>query len=76
MKILILAFLAAFSAPAAPAVASRAEMALTPEQELERIAELRRQHKHTEADKALAEFRKRLPDFKISEAMRERVERR
>ena len=47
-----------------------------PERELERIAELRRQEKHDEADKALAEFRKRYPDFKIPESMRERVERR
>ena len=49
---------------------------LTPEQELERIADLRRQEKHEEADKALAEFRKRHPDYKISGAMLERVERR
>ena len=48
----------------------------TPEQELERIADLRKQEKHDEADKALAEFRKRYPDFKLTEAMRERVERR
>lgn len=47
-----------------------------PEQELERIAELRRQQKHDEADKALAEFRKRHPDYRIPEPMLERVERR
>ena len=47
-----------------------------PERELERIAELRRQEKHDEADKALAEFRKRNTDFKIPESMRERVDRR
>ncbi len=65
------------------ALAKRAELAAaartaaeTPERELERIAELRRQAKHDEADKALAEFRKRHPDFKIPEAMLERVERR
>ena len=40
------------------------------------IGELRRQGRHDEADKALAEFRKRHPDYVISEAMRERVERR
>jgi hypothetical protein len=57
--------------------AARADLqADTPERELERIAELRKQAKHDEADKALAEFRKRYPDFKISEALRERVERR
>jgi hypothetical protein len=48
----------------------------TPEQELERIAALRRDGKHEEADKALAEFRKRHPDYKLSDALRERVERR
>ena len=56
--------------------AKSAEEAETPERQLERVAELRRQGKHDEADKALAEFRKRHPDYKISEAMRERVERR
>jgi hypothetical protein len=47
-----------------------------PETELERIAQLRRDGKHDEADKALAEFRKRFPDYKMTDAMRERVERR
>jgi hypothetical protein len=50
--------------------------ALTPEQELERIAGLRKEQKHDEADKALAEFRKRYPEFKIPAPMLERVERR
>jgi hypothetical protein len=50
--------------------------AQTPERELERIAQLRRDGKHDEADKALAEFRKRHPDYTIPEAMLERVERR
>jgi len=48
----------------------------TPEQELERIAALRRDGRHEEADKALAEFRKRLPEYKIPEPVLERVERR
>jgi hypothetical protein len=48
----------------------------TPERELERIAELRRQGRHDEADKALAEFRKRYPEFRIPDEMRARVERR
>ena len=57
--------------------AKRAEVAAeTPERQLERIAELRKAGKHDEADKALAEFRKRHPDYKIPEAMRERVEKR
>ena len=47
-----------------------------PERELERIAELRGQGRHDEADRALAEFRKRYPNYRIPEAMRERVERR
>jgi len=62
-------------------MAKRAEapaqaLAETPERELERIAELRRQGRHDEADKALAEFRKRYPDYKIPQSMLERVERR
>jgi hypothetical protein len=77
-------------APAAAAPAMRAmqrervaaeattaeKAALTPEKELERIAELRKQGLHDEADKALAEFRKRYPEYKIPPAMLERVERR
>jgi len=70
---------AAKPAPAAPfgvgAVAGRLQ-APTPESELERIAELRRLGRHEEADKALIEFRKRYPDYKIPGAMLERVERR
>jgi hypothetical protein len=58
-------------------VAKRAgEAADTPEKELERIARLRSEGRHEEADKALAEFRKRHPDFRIPEPMLERVERR
>jgi len=47
-----------------------------PEKWLERIAELRRQGKHAEADKALAEFRRAYPDYRISEAMLEKVEKK
>jgi hypothetical protein len=64
---------------AAESMAKRAEapaLVETPERELERIADLRRQERHEEADKALAEFRKRHPDFRIPDALRERVERR
>jgi hypothetical protein len=43
--------------------------------ELERIAALRAEGKHDEADRALAEFRKRFPDYRIAEEMRRRVER-
>jgi len=48
---------------------------LSPEQLLERIAELRKQGRHEEADKALAEFRKLYPDYRISEEMLKKVER-
>jgi hypothetical protein len=47
----------------------------TPEGELERIARLRRDGRHEEADKALAEFRKRYPDYRISAEVRAKVER-
>jgi hypothetical protein len=39
-----------------------------PEKWLERIAALRKEGKHEEADKALEEFRKRYPDYKIPES--------
>ena len=48
----------------------------TPEQLLERIAKLRGDGRHEEADKALAEFRRRYPDFKLSAEMREKVEKK
>jgi hypothetical protein len=48
----------------------------TPEKALERIAELRRAGKHDEADRALAGFRKRFPDYKLSDEMKAKVERR
>jgi hypothetical protein len=58
------------------ASAAKAAPADTPERELERIAGLRARGMHDEADKALAEFRKRYPDYKMSAAMLKRVERR
>lgn len=67
---------------AVQALGKRSELAAAktaldaPERELERIAQLRREARHEEADKALAEFRKRHPDYRIPEAMLERVERR
>jgi hypothetical protein len=70
---------AASSAPAAPQAETRI-MGLakvqSPEAELERIAELRRQGRHEEADKELAEFRKRHPDYAIPPAMLEKVEKK
>jgi outer membrane biosynthesis protein TonB len=63
----------------APAPETRAMAKLgvePPEQWLERIAELRKQGKHEEADKALAEFRRAYPEYRISEAMLEKVEKK
>ena len=68
--------------PAAPAGApARAPAAADAVQEspgrfLERIAELRKQGRHEEADQALAEFKRRYPDYRVPEAMRERVEKK
>jgi hypothetical protein len=45
-------------------------------QELDRIAALRAEGRHEEADKAFLEFRRRHPDFKITEDMLRRIERR
>ena len=54
---------------------ARSSIAQSPEMELERIAELRRLGRHEEADKALAEFRKRYPDYRLSDEMKAKVER-
>ena len=47
-----------------------------PQRELERIERLRQAGDHVAADRALEEFRKRHPDFRIPEAMWERVKPR
>jgi serine/threonine-protein kinase len=61
----------------APEARAMAKLAVEPpERWLERIAELRKQGKHEEADKALAEFRRAYPDYRISEAMLEKIEKR
>ena len=63
----------------APARATRdqaAARAESPEQWLERIARLRAEGRHTEADAALRAFRKRHPDFVIPPLMLERVEKK
>ena len=61
----------------APAAESAGKTAAdTPEQEFERIAQLRREGRNDEADKAFLEFRRRYPDFRITEEMLRRVERR
>jgi hypothetical protein len=65
---------------AAPAAAEERAQQLgaaeSPERRLERIAELRRAGRDDEADRLLAEFRRRFPDYRIPEAMLKRVERR
>lgn len=71
---------AALPAPAArPAPQALAKLQAletsTPEKELERIAELRKQGRHEDADKALAEFRKRFPDYRIPDDVLKKVER-
>jgi hypothetical protein len=48
----------------------------TPDAWLERIATLRKEEKHEEADKALAEFRKRYPDYRLTDEMRAKVEKK
>lgn len=50
--------------------------AASPEQWLQGIADLRRQGRDDEADRQLAEFRKRYPDYRISEAILEKVEKK
>jgi len=48
----------------------------SPDKWLERIAELRRLGRDEEADKALAEFRQRYPDYRIPQETRERIEKK
>jgi hypothetical protein len=54
-------------------LAKRAEEVETPERQLERIATLRREGKHAEADKLLADFKQRYPQYRIPEATLEKV---
>jgi hypothetical protein len=55
---------------------ARSSVAQSPEAELERIARLRAAGRHEEADKALAEFRKRYPDYRLSDEMKAKLEKR
>jgi hypothetical protein len=50
--------------------------AASPEQWLQGIADLKRQGRNEEAEKQLAEFRKRYPDYRIPEAIVEKFEKR
>ncbi len=58
---------------AADALSKRAEETEAPGRWLERIAALRREGRHKEADEAYAEFKRRYPEYRIPEAMRELV---
>ena len=55
-------------APAADALFRKQLAEEPPEKALERIAEMRKDGKHEEAEKALEEFRKRYPGYKIPES--------
>ena len=59
----------------AAAPASRFASA-TPEQWLLGIDDLKRQGRHDEAERELAEFRKRYPNYRIPEAITEKFEKR
>jgi len=68
---------AASSAASAGAVSAQAQAAVDePTRELEAIAKLRAEGRSEEADKALAEFRRKRPDYRIPEPMWERVKPR
>lgn len=54
-------------------VAKRADLSEPPERMLERIATLRREGRHKDADELYTEFKRRFPDYRIPEAMREQV---
>ena len=48
----------------------------SPQQMLERVARLREAGRHEEADRTLAKFRKRYPDYRLSDEMKAKVEKR
>ena len=69
------------TAPASPARAASDRLAsaaavASPEQWLQGIADLRRQGRHEEAERQLAEFRKRYPDYRIPDAIGGTMEKR
>ena len=55
---------------------AKSEAAATPEAELDRIARLRAEGRHDEADRALEEFRRRYPAHRIPPETWERVKPR
>ena len=66
----------AFAAQAPLGAAADAQAPDEPTRELEAIAKLRAEGRHEEADKALAEFRRKRPEHRIPDAMWERVKPR
>jgi predicted transcriptional regulator len=66
--------------PARPAARagslSPQQIEASPERWLRRIAQLRRDGRDDEADRELAEFRRRFPDYRIPQSLRDKVERR
>ena len=56
-------------------MAAQARIEQTPQQWLERIARMRALGMDDEAQKELARFRERYPDYRIPEAMAKRLER-
>jgi hypothetical protein len=63
------------SMAARSATEAQANLAETPEQWLERIARMRQLGQDDEAEKQLARFRERYPDYRIPEAMAKKVEK-
>ncbi|HYL23613.1 MAG TPA: hypothetical protein VEV21_04400 [Burkholderiales bacterium] len=57
------------------ATEAQANLAETPEQWLERIARMRQLGRDEEAEKELARFRERYPDYRIPEAMAKKLEK-
>jgi hypothetical protein len=55
------------------AESARIAVPMTPEAWLERIAELRAQSRHEEADRSYAEFRMRYPDFVIVPSIQQKI---
>jgi hypothetical protein len=62
--------------PNVGAAAIASALYVNPERWLEQIVELRREGKHDDADKLLAEFRRSYPDYKLSDEMRSKVEKK
>lgn len=62
--------------PAPAAKPMQAPVVETPERMLERIVELRKAGKYEEADGLYAEFRRRYPDYRLPDAVLEKIEKK